>query len=109
MEHRSGLNSYGNVVILAMEELEESSFIVQGEHDFIRVKETYKKRSHGNLKVSDKAKDYYRVGVLKSGMHAAVLKEINSTCECFSKRVILEEFEAYFEVLEREVFHEVLR
>jgi hypothetical protein len=32
------------------------------------------------LKVSDKAKDYYRVGVLKSGMHTAVLKEINSTC-----------------------------
>jgi hypothetical protein len=31
------------------------------------------------LKVSDKAKDYYRVGVLKSGMHTAVLKEINST------------------------------
>ena len=45
----------------------------------------------------------------KSGMHTAVLKEINSTCECFSKEVILEEFEAYFEVLEREVFHEVLR
>jgi hypothetical protein len=61
------------------------------------------------LKVSDKAKDYDRVGVLKSGMHTAVLKEINSTCECFSKEVILEEFEAYFEVLEREVFHEVLR
>ena len=39
-------------------------------------------------------------------MHTAVLKEINSTCECFSKEVILEEFEAYFEVLEREVFHE---
>ena len=50
-----------------------------------------------------------RVGVLKSGMHTAVLKEINSTCECFSKEVILEEFEAYFEVLEREVFHEMLR
>ena len=29
--------------------------------------------------------------------------------ECFSKEVILEEFKAYFEVLEREVFHEVLR
>ena len=47
--------------------------------------------------------------VLKSGMHTAVLKEINSSCECFSKEVILEEFEAYFKVLEREVFHEVLR
>lgn len=42
--------------------------------------------------------------MLKSGMHTAVLKEINSTCECFSKEVILEEFEAYFGVLEREVF-----
>ena len=39
-------------------------------------------------------------------MHTAVLKEINSNCECFSKEVILEEFEAYFEVLERKVFHE---
>ena len=55
------------------------------------------------------SKDYYRVGVLKSGMHTAVLKEINSTCEYFSKEVILEEFEAYFEVLERKVLHEVLR
>ena len=68
-----------------------------------------KKRAHGKLKVSNKAKDYYRVGILKSGMHTAVLKEINSTCECFSKEVILEEFEAYFEVLERKVFHEVFR
>tara|TARA_E500000331_G_scaffold129628_1_gene126794 strand:- start:103 stop:231 length:129 start_codon:yes stop_codon:yes gene_type:complete len=42
-------------------------------------------------------------------MHTAVLKEINSTCEVFSKEVILEEFEAYFDVLEREVFHELLR
>ena len=59
--------------------------------------------------ISNKAKDYYRVGMLKSGMHTAVLTDINSTCECFSKEVILEEFKAYFEVLEREVFHEVLR
>jgi hypothetical protein len=42
-------------------------------------------------------------------MHTAVLKEINNTCECFSKKVILEEFEAYFEVLEMGVFHELLR
>jgi len=49
------------------------------------------------------------VGVLKSGMHTAVLKEVNSTCEAVSKEVILEEFEAYFKVLERDVFHEVLR
>ena len=38
-------------------------------------------------------------------MHTAVLREINSTCKVFSKEVILEEFE----VLERGVFHEVLR
>jgi len=42
-------------------------------------------------------------------MHTAVLKEINSTYEVFSKEVILGEFEAYFEVLKREVFHEILR
>jgi hypothetical protein len=42
-------------------------------------------------------------------MQTAILKEINSTCGYFSKEVILEEFEAYFEVLEREVFHEILR
>ena len=47
--------------------------------------------------------------MLKSSMHTAVLKEINSTCQCFSKAVMLEEFEAYFEVLEWEVFNEVLR
>ena len=87
------------MVILAMEELENSSFIIQGDHDFILVKGTHKKRAHGKLKVSDKAKDYYRVGVLKSGIYTAVLKEINSTFQCFSKEVILGEFEAYFEVL----------
>ena len=97
LERRSGLNPFGNVVVLAMKELEDTGFIVRGDHDFILVKGTHKKRAHGKLKVSDKAKDYYRVGILKSGMHTAVLKEINSTCECFSKEVILEEFEAYFE------------
>ena len=30
------------------------------------------------FELSDKAKNYYRVGVLTSGMHTAVLKEINS-------------------------------
>ena len=109
LERRSGLNPFGNVVVLALKELEESNFITQGDHDFILVKGTHKKRAHGKLKVSDKAKDYYRVGVLKSGMLTTVLKEINSTCECFSKEVILKEFEAYFEVLEREVFHEMLK
>jgi len=61
----------------------------------IPYKGTHQKRAHGKLKVSDKAKDYYRVGVLKSGMHTAVLKEINSTCECFCKEVKFEEFEAF--------------
>ena len=45
--------------------------------------------------------------MLESGMHKAVLKEINSTYKCFSKKVILETFETYFEVLEREVYHKV--
>jgi hypothetical protein len=58
---------------------------------------------------SDISKDYYKVGILKSGMHAAVLKEINGTYESFSKEVILEEFETYFEMLKREVFHLMLR
>ena len=92
-----------------MEELEGADFIALGDHDFILVKGTHQKRAHGKLKVSNKAKDYYRLGIFKSGMHTAVLKEINSTCEVFSRKVILEEFEAYFEVLERGVFHEVLR
>ena len=47
--------------------------------------------------------------MLKSDMNKPILKKIYSACECFSKEVILEEFEAYFEVLERKVFHEVLR
>ena len=109
LERRSGLNPFGNNNVLAMEELEDSDFIVRGDHDFILIKGTHQKRAHGKLKVSDKAKDYYRVGVLKSGMHTAVLKEINSTCECFSRKVILEEFEAYFEVLEKSVFHKMFR
>ena len=83
LERRSDLNPFDNVVVLAMEELEGVDFIAQGDHDFILVKGTHKKRAHGNLKVSDRAKDYYRVGVLKSGMHTAVLKEINSTCESY--------------------------
>ena len=87
-----GLNPFSNVVILTMKELEDTGFIALGNHDFILVKGTHKKRAHGKLKVSDKAKDYYRVGVLKSGMHTAVLKEINSTCEYFSKEMILEDF-----------------
>ena len=73
LERGTGLNPFGNVVVLAMEELEDSGFIVLGDYDFILVKGTHKKRAYGKLKVSDKAKDYYRVGVLKSGMQTAVL------------------------------------
>ena len=40
-----------------MEELEDSGFILRGDYDFILVKGTHKKRAHGKLKVSDKAKD----------------------------------------------------
>ena len=86
LERGSGLNPFGNVVILTMKKLEDSGFIVQGDHDLILIKGTHKKRAHGKLKVSDKAKDYYRVGVLKSGMHTAVLKEINSIVSVFLKR-----------------------
>ena len=92
LERRSGINPFGNVIVIARKELEDSSFIVQGDHDFILILRTHKKQAHGKLKVSNKAKDYYRVRVLKSGIHAAVLKEINGTSQCFSKEVILEEF-----------------
>ena len=97
------------MVVLAIEDLEDSDFIARGDYDLILVKGTHQKRAHGKLKVNDKAKNYYRVGMLKFDMHTAVFKEINSTCECFSAEVILEEFEAYFKVLEREVFHLMLR
>jgi hypothetical protein len=50
------------MIILAMEELEDSGFIVLGDYDFILIKGTHKKRAHSKLKVSDKAKDYYRAG-----------------------------------------------
>ena len=86
LERRSGLNPFVNVVIIAMKELEDSGLISLGDYDFILVKGTHKKRAHGKLKVSDKAKDYYWVGVLKSGMHTAALKGIYSTCEEFLKR-----------------------
>ena len=47
------------MVVLAMKELKNNGFIVRvhGNHDFILVKGTHKKRAHGKLKVSDKAKD----------------------------------------------------
>ena len=79
LEHRPGLNPFGSIIILAMNELEDSDFIVLGDYNFILVKGTHKKRSHEKLKVNDKAKDYYRVVVFKSGMQTVVLKEINGT------------------------------
>ena len=42
-------------------------------------------------------------------MHTAVLRRLIVLVIVSLKEVILEEFKAYFEVLEREVFHEVLR
>ena len=79
LERRLGLNPFGSVVVFAIEELEDSGFIALGNHDFILIKGTHQKRAHGKQKVSDKAKDYYRVGVFKSGMQTVVLKEINGT------------------------------
>ena len=49
-----------------MKELKDSGFIALGDYDFILVKGTHKKLVHGKLKISNKAKYYYRVGVLKS-------------------------------------------
>ena len=45
LERRSGLNPFGNVVVLAMKELEDQGFIALGDHDFILVKGTQKKTS----------------------------------------------------------------
>ena len=56
LERRSGLNPIGNVNVLTMKELEDSGFIALGDYDFILVKGTHKKRAHGKLKVSDRAK-----------------------------------------------------
>ena len=57
LERRTGLNPFGNMIVLSLEELENSDFITRGDHDFILVKGTHKKRAHGKLKVSDKTKD----------------------------------------------------
>ena len=86
LERRLGLNPFGSIIILAMNEIEDSGFIVLGDYNFILVKGTHQKRAHGKQKVSDKAKDYYRVGVFKSGMQTVVLKEINGTVIVFLKR-----------------------
>ena len=45
LERRSGLNPFGNVVVLAMKELEDSGFIVQGDHDFISSQRNAQKAS----------------------------------------------------------------
>ena len=58
LERRLGLNPFGSMVILASKELKDIDFIALGDHDFILVKGTHKKRAHGKLKVSNKAKDY---------------------------------------------------
>ena len=79
LERRSGLNPLGNVIVLTMKELEDSGFIARGDYDFILIKGTHQKRAHGKLKVSEKAKDYYRVLLHKSAMNTAFIKEKNST------------------------------
>ena len=45
-ERRSGLNPFGNIVVLAMKELEDQGFIALGDYDFILVNGTHKKRAH---------------------------------------------------------------
>ena len=106
LECRFSINPYGNVAVLEMKELRDSGFIARRDHNLILFKGNHKKLAHGKLKVSDKAESYYRVGVLKSDMPTSVLGKINSAFEYFSKKVIVAEFEAYFEMLKREVFHE---
>ena len=80
LERRSCLNPLGSMIILALKELENSGFFKHGIYEFTLSKGSYKRRVHCKLKISDKTKNYYRVGVLKSGVHSAVLKEINNTC-----------------------------
>ena len=72
LKFRTGLKPFVNIVVLAMKYQEDSGFIALGDYDFILVKGMHKKRAHSKLKVSDTAKDYYRVRVLKSSMHTAV-------------------------------------
>ena len=47
MDRKSGLNPFGNVVVLAMEDQVDSAFNVQGDYDFILVKGIHKKQTHG--------------------------------------------------------------
>ena len=43
LKRKTGLNPLGNVIVLAIKELEDSGFVVRGDHDFILVKGTHKK------------------------------------------------------------------
>ena len=54
-----------------MKELEDSWLSHKQIITLSYVKGTHKKRAHKKLKLSDKATDYYRIGVLKSDMHTA--------------------------------------
>tara|TARA_A100000164_G_C21938657_1_gene789445 strand:- start:2934 stop:3203 length:270 start_codon:yes stop_codon:yes gene_type:complete len=45
LERRSGLNPFGNVVILAMKGLEDNGFFVLGDYDFILAKRIHKKQA----------------------------------------------------------------
>ena len=47
LDRKSGLNPFGNVVVLAMEDQVDSAFNVQGDYDFILVKGIHKKQTHG--------------------------------------------------------------
>ena len=49
LERRLGINPFGFVIVLAMKELEDNGYIVQGNHDFILVKGTHKKH-HASLR-----------------------------------------------------------
>ena len=50
LERRSGLNPFGNVVILAMKGLEDNGFFVLGDFTLFQPKE-FTKSKHGKLKV----------------------------------------------------------
>ena len=50
LKRRAVLNPFGNVVVLAMEELEDSGFIVQGDYDFILVKGSTKSEPMESIK-----------------------------------------------------------
>ena len=45
LERKSGLNPLGNVIVLAIKELEDSGFVVRGDHDFILIQRNTPKAS----------------------------------------------------------------